>query len=192
MKNILYASISFLSILLIFIIQNVLFITSSSLVYLYETISGLELYATLCFLYFSLRMNEQKSKRKISGLFPKVFSPAFLFSFAVLFDLDFNKITLLTSTASIIFVVTGFLVIAFALFKRQPIMVSSTVLQNLSKREQEVASLILQGKTTQETADALFVSLSTVKTHIQHIYEKTGARNRAELAQIMQNHTSTR
>ena len=41
-----------------------------------------------------------------------------------------------------------------------------------SKREKEVASLLLQGKTTQETADSLFISPATVKTHIQHIYEK--------------------
>lgn len=55
----------------------------------------------------------------------------------------------------------------------------------LSKRENEVAALILQGRTTQETADTLFISAATVKTHLQHIYEKTGVRNRTELARVM-------
>ncbi|MBQ9538030.1 MAG: helix-turn-helix transcriptional regulator [Treponema sp.] len=77
-----------------------------------------------------------------------------------------------------------------AFLQRQPVPFVPPVFQKLSKREQEVAVLLLQGKTTQETADALFVSLSTVKTHIQHIYEKTGVRNRAELARLTQNHVN--
>ena len=57
--------------------------------------------------------------------------------------------------------------------------------EHLAQVHSEVDALILQGLTTQETADVLFISVATVKTHLQHIYEKTGVRNRAELARVM-------
>ncbi|MCI6366376.1 MAG: hypothetical protein MR911_07780 [Spirochaetia bacterium] len=45
MKNIIYALFSFIEMILIFIVQNIMFLTSSGIVYLYETISDFELYA---------------------------------------------------------------------------------------------------------------------------------------------------
>lgn len=55
----------------------------------------------------------------------------------------------------------------------------------ISSREGEVVSLLLEGKTNQEIADTLFISLSTVKTHLARIFEKTGARNRVEVARLL-------
>jgi len=54
----------------------------------------------------------------------------------------------------------------------------------LSKRELEVAALVRQGKTSQQIADAMCISKRTVETHINNIYQKTGAANRAELKQF--------
>jgi len=54
----------------------------------------------------------------------------------------------------------------------------------ISKREQEVIRLICRGLTNQEIADALFISLKTVKDHNYHIFQKTGVRNRVELVQL--------
>ncbi|MFN3691238.1 MAG: LuxR C-terminal-related transcriptional regulator, partial [Fimbriimonadales bacterium] len=42
----------------------------------------------------------------------------------------------------------------------------------LTKREIEVLSLIAQGRSSQEVADALFVSKRTVDFHLANIYEK--------------------
>ena len=53
----------------------------------------------------------------------------------------------------------------------------------LSKQENTVRNLILQGKTNKEIANELFISLSTVKTHITHIYHKMNVANRQELLQ---------
>ena len=44
----------------------------------------------------------------------------------------------------------------------------------------EVLQLVAQGKTNQEIAGALFISVKTVSTHISNILGKTGAANRAE------------
>jgi DNA-binding CsgD family transcriptional regulator len=51
----------------------------------------------------------------------------------------------------------------------------------LSMREREVAAHLLEGKTNKEIAESLFVSLSTVKTHLHHMLEKTGRRSRTDL-----------
>lgn len=57
----------------------------------------------------------------------------------------------------------------------------------ISKREEEVILLVCQGLTNQEIADALFISLKTVKDHNYRIFQKTGVRNRVELAQLVRN-----
>ncbi|TGV02219.1 response regulator transcription factor [Flavivirga rizhaonensis] len=53
--------------------------------------------------------------------------------------------------------------------------------QELSKQELNVKKLILEGKSNKDIADNLFISLSTVKTHITNIYNKLNVSNRAEL-----------
>jgi DNA-binding NarL/FixJ family response regulator len=49
----------------------------------------------------------------------------------------------------------------------------------LTPREAEVLALIAEGLTNTEIADRLVVSAATVKTHVNHIFAKTGARDRA-------------
>ena len=49
----------------------------------------------------------------------------------------------------------------------------------LSQRELEVLTLIADGATNRQAAAKLFVSEATVKTHLLHIYEKLGVRDRA-------------
>jgi NarL family two-component system response regulator LiaR len=52
----------------------------------------------------------------------------------------------------------------------------------LTPREQEVLKLIAQGKTNQEIAEELSISLPTVRTHISNIFNKLGLSSRAEAA----------
>lgn len=49
----------------------------------------------------------------------------------------------------------------------------------LSQRELEVLALIAAGAANREAAAKLFVSEATIKTHLLHIYEKLGVRDRA-------------
>ena len=50
----------------------------------------------------------------------------------------------------------------------------------LSERELEVLALIAAGNSNQEIAAKLFVSTGTVKTHINRLYRKLGARSRTQ------------
>jgi two-component system, NarL family, response regulator LiaR len=50
----------------------------------------------------------------------------------------------------------------------------------LSKRELEILGLLAQGHSNQEIAAALFISLSTVKTHIQNLFEKLEVKRRTQ------------
>lgn len=60
-------------------------------------------------------------------------------------------------------------------------------LEQLSKREREVADLVAQGLSNQEMADKLFISVRTVKAHLTSIFSKTRCRDRLELAVRMKN-----
>ncbi len=51
----------------------------------------------------------------------------------------------------------------------------------LTTRELEVVRLIARGHSNTEIAAALFVSEATIKTHINHIFSKLGARDRSQV-----------
>lgn len=50
----------------------------------------------------------------------------------------------------------------------------------LGKRELEILSLMAQGHSNQEIAENLFISVSTVKTHIQNLFEKLEVKRRTQ------------
>jgi DNA-binding NarL/FixJ family response regulator len=54
--------------------------------------------------------------------------------------------------------------------------------QPLSERETEVVLAIASGRTNQEIAAELFISVSTVKGHVSGVMAKLGMRNRVEIA----------
>ncbi len=55
----------------------------------------------------------------------------------------------------------------------------------LTPRENEVHELLAQGLTNEEIARQLYISLSTTKVHVKHIYEKLGVRSRLEAARAL-------
>ncbi|WP_236788726.1 response regulator transcription factor [Amycolatopsis sp. GM8] len=57
---------------------------------------------------------------------------------------------------------------------RQPI-------EPLTGREEQVLTAVARGRTNSEIADELYITLSTVKTHIGSLMAKLGARNRVEI-----------
>jgi DNA-binding CsgD family transcriptional regulator/class 3 adenylate cyclase len=61
----------------------------------------------------------------------------------------------------------------------------------LSKREVDVLRLIAAGRTNQEIAGGLVISLNTVLRHVSNIFGKTGVANRAEAASYAHRHDLT-
>ena len=58
----------------------------------------------------------------------------------------------------------------------------SSTLEELTPQELQIALLLTSGKTTRETAAALFLSPKTVEYHLRHVYQKLDIHSREELA----------
>ena len=56
--------------------------------------------------------------------------------------------------------------------------------EDLTNREQEVLLLIAEGKSNQEIADSLFITLKTVKTHVSNILSKLEVEDRTRFDKI--------
>lgn len=107
-----------------------------------------------------------------------------------------NKLAFLTTevaeskykTSKLVIGLLGFVVVGLVLFvlvmrrKRDGL-----PKVGLSRQEKNIQGLILQGKSNKEIANELFISLSTVKTHITNIYSKLHVSSREELLQKMRN-----
>ncbi|MBF04741.1 MAG: helix-turn-helix transcriptional regulator [Flavobacterium sp.] len=66
--------------------------------------------------------------------------------------------------------------------KRKDFIMNQALIEQLelSKRELEILHLMAQGNSNQEIANSIFVSLSTVKTHNQNIFEKLEVKRRTQ------------
>ncbi len=60
----------------------------------------------------------------------------------------------------------------------------SPALGNLSARERELVTLVAHGNTDMQIAAALYISVSTVRSHLDRIRDKTGCRKRADLTRL--------
>ncbi|MCA8031089.1 helix-turn-helix transcriptional regulator [Burkholderia cepacia] len=58
----------------------------------------------------------------------------------------------------------------------------------LSRRELDVVELVMSGQTNSGIAEALHISLATVKSHVLKIFEKVGVPNRASLIALISEH----
>jgi DNA-binding NarL/FixJ family response regulator len=72
---------------------------------------------------------------------------------------------------------TALLMQAYA--RPQP--VASKLVSTLTKREREVTAYIAQGLSNEEIAEALVVSVATVKTHVSNLLMKLGIENRIQV-----------
>jgi DNA-binding CsgD family transcriptional regulator/GAF domain-containing protein len=58
-------------------------------------------------------------------------------------------------------------------------------LYDLTPSEARVAVGVVGGRGLQDVADSIGVGLNTVRTHLQHVFQKTGTRRQAELVQLL-------
>ncbi|MFD2567058.1 response regulator transcription factor [Pseudotenacibaculum haliotis] len=93
--------------------------------------------------------------------------------------------------------VLGFLVLLLAflsllLFKRLKVALpknikSKDLNSTLTNQEEKIAKLICDNHTNKEIAQILFISLSTVKTHVRNLYGKFNVTNRKEFIEKFKN-----
>jgi DNA-binding NarL/FixJ family response regulator len=76
--------------------------------------------------------------------------------------------------------VTARLLDAFA--DAEPTTQAAQPIEPLTDREEQILAAVARGRTNGEIAAELFITLSTVKTHITSLMTKLGARNRVEIA----------
>jgi DNA-binding NarL/FixJ family response regulator len=57
-------------------------------------------------------------------------------------------------------------------------------LAQLSTREQELVTLIAHGRTDAQIAGQLYISVRTVRSHLDRIRDKSGCRRRADLTRL--------
>jgi DNA-binding CsgD family transcriptional regulator len=55
---------------------------------------------------------------------------------------------------------------------------------NLSARERELVTLVARGRTDADIAGQLYISIRTVRSHLDRIRDKTGCRRRADLTRL--------
>jgi len=65
--------------------------------------------------------------------------------------------------------------------------VAAPGLGKLSSRERELVALVAQGQTDAQIAGQLFISISTVRSHLDRIRDKSGYRRRADLTRLALN-----
>jgi DNA-binding NarL/FixJ family response regulator len=58
----------------------------------------------------------------------------------------------------------------------------------LSSREIDVLRLLAAGRSNQQIADELVISLNTVRRHVSNIFDKAGVANRVEAAAYARDH----
>ena len=69
-----------------------------------------------------------------------------------------------------------------SVYKYEVMVMEQAALNDLTPREEKVLDLLAEGKTYQEIADILVVSVHTVDSHLRNIYGKLGVRNRTQAA----------
>jgi predicted ATPase/DNA-binding CsgD family transcriptional regulator len=65
-----------------------------------------------------------------------------------------------------------------------PLAAAGPGLRKLSARERELVTLVAQGRTDAQIAAQLYISIRTVRSHLDRIRDKTGCRRRADLTRL--------
>ncbi|MFY0713556.1 response regulator transcription factor [Seonamhaeicola sp. NFXS20] len=96
-----------------------------------------------------------------------------------------------SSTFNWTYLITSLLIISLSInlwylskYRAQKKKLHSQAKEQLTKQEQNVLELILKEYSNKEIADTLFVSISTVKTHVNNIYKKLNVNSREDVKNL--------
>ena len=136
---------------------------------------------------FSTTLLSVRNKWLLAGIF---ISMAFLYMVPIFFSGEYFFVNL--AVVFLFFLLnTGFCV--FFVYKIEPKSAPARVNSfesfvrkyGITSRECEIIQEIYQGKSNQQIADTLFVTLQTVKDHTSRIYQKTDVKSRAQLVTLI-------
>lgn len=152
------------------------------------------------FLFVKTRQIDNEKKKKSLLIFSILFIVYSSFNLACYFNLFQNNSLHFFHTRSFVntldFLFNSFLFIwAFTYFdyledklvSQTPLKLSTEEIMakyQISKREFEVIKLVCSGKSNQEIANELFISLGTVKSHMYNIFLKLEVKNRTQLIKL--------
>jgi DNA-binding CsgD family transcriptional regulator len=134
--------------------------------------------------YRKLKQELRKSVARAMLILFSVFLPAFVLDSLSVLDIPF-------SFSSLFYMAWNVTTLVFILrnvrFREGVVRIDGNFLEeyNFTKREAEILGFLVQGLSYGEIGGKTFTSIATVKTHIHHIYSKTGARNRHALIRLM-------
>ena len=60
----------------------------------------------------------------------------------------------------------------------------------VTDREWEILELLIEGRSTREMADKLYISVGTVRSHVSILLKKLGAVDREDAVQLIKRRTS--
>ncbi len=175
------------------LISRLLFINSLTfIIFCYASIfgpsSGLQFSLLIAFsISFIVFEKNQKIWKLLSCTFPILsFCLLEIYNYAFFFHFELTPLQYKFLSCLVIFCVAlmiGF-IIQF-LLKINRLLFSMTrqltMFPILTKRECEVASVLVEGKTNKEISKVLFIEETTVKNHLQNIYSKLNVNTRLEL-----------
>jgi DNA-binding CsgD family transcriptional regulator len=178
-------NISFLFFIEVFPIVNTVFITSIFLVSVYA----------IAIVVLDFKQIKSKSIRRyiISLLIMGLFVTAtFIFDFIINFEQKSAFVTSSFRVGVAIYLIWSLLTMFYAI--KHYFDIPKEIHQKLdelaakydiSKREIEVISLIINGLSNKQIAYKLFISTGTVKRHVHNIFEKTNTKSRIELINLL-------
>ncbi len=79
----------------------------------------------------------------------------------------------------------GDLIGGMAIIRKQDSLDAAVAAYGITARERSIILMLMQGITSKEIAEALFIAPNTVKNHVANIYQKTGAGTRVELFRLV-------
>ena len=166
-------------------------------------LSGVIFYASITYLFVIGFINYKNIKDKTIKLIVKMLGIVTIIIYPVLIyqlilyrreaaDIGSMDITLILFYIWWNLVMLGYLSWYFINIVKNKNIFTETVINNderekiednivLTKREKEILSYLLDGKTNKEVSLILDISLNTVNNHVANIYEKSGVKNRVEL-----------
>lgn len=97
-----------------------------------------------------------------------------------------KKLNYLLGTLVIILLIAIFILLLKKRKQRKQEIINEV--STLTNQEEKVANLICDGLSNKEIASTLFISSSTVKTHIRNLYAKLEISNRQQLIEKLKNH----